>query len=110
MFRKFAYGLFVVLMLFIGSGVLLSGLEKHSCEQELTKLLPPGYKLSVNREWVKVWNTDTKEPYKAWTIHYSDGLIYEGGGKWKSLYREPTISHVDMKDLEVRTGTIEVVE
>jgi len=85
-----------LLILFVGFSDLLSGFEKHSCEEELTKLLPQGYKLTVNKEWVKVYYANTDEPYKSWTISYSDGLIYEDG-EWKSLYREPMILHVDMK-------------
>jgi len=67
----------------------------HNCAAELSKMLPPNYKLSVNREWVKVYSVNTNTPYKAWTIYYSDGLQFDGT-KWKSLYREPTISHVDV--------------
>jgi len=90
---------FIGVVIFVGSSALSPADGEHSCEEELTKLLPQGYRLSVNQEWVKVYYVDINEPYRAWTINYSDGLIYDGNGKWRSLYRKPTMSHVDMRDL-----------
>lgn len=59
--------------------------------------LPPGYKFSMNKEWVKVFYANETEPYRAWTIYYSQGLQFQSNGVWKSLYHEPKINHVDMR-------------
>ena len=72
--------------------------EEHICTVELSKLLPPGYKLAVNQQYVKVYYAITNEPYRAWTIYYSDGETYDAQGNWVSLYREPTIAYVDMRE------------
>ncbi len=80
--------------------------EEHNCCDELTKLLPPGYTLRMNEQWVTVMNTNGH--YKAWSITYSDGATMRDG-EWVQLYREPTLSHCDM-EAYMEAAPVPVVE
>jgi len=53
-----------------------------------------GWQFSMNKQWAKLYNV--RGPYKALTLHYSEGQTWDEDEKPVNLWCKPSLSWVDM--------------
>ena len=56
-----------------------------------------GYKLSINSEYIKVYNV--QGGYRSWTMLYSHGCTIKNN-RMVNLWKWPSFHHVDVRRLE----------